>query len=318
MIPADDLAGWLDVAAKRMDQVLREAVHASGDPFLTAASTHLLDAGGKRLRPRLVLLAAQYGERNRPGVPRAAAVVELIHVASLYHDDVADAAATRRGVPSANSRWGERTAVLVGDWLAARAALLGATLGRDSVADQAHTLTRLVRGQMREAAGHDSEQHYLEVVADKTASLFALAARLGARAAGAPAATVQALGEYGEALGIAFQLADDLLDLHSPSLPDLRSGVHTLPVLRALRERGGHATQLRQLLADGPVRDPAARAAAAALLRRSSAIDSTRAEIERYTHRAEAALRSVPPNGAAEPLTDLCRSVAARGEAEAA
>ena len=318
----DALAEWVAEATERMDRLIRDDIAVSGDPFLTATATHLLDAGGKRLRPLLVLLAAQYGDRERPGVVPAAAVVELVHLASLHHDDVVDRSATRRGVDSVNRRWGNHTAVLVGDYLVARAAMLGAALGRESVADQAHTLTRLVRGQLREAtgatAGQDPEQHYLEVVADKTASLFALAARLGARAGGAPPAVTRALGDYGEALGIAFQLADDLLDLSAkPEHADLRSGVHTMPVLRALRERGSDAARLRRILARGPVHDPGERATAAALLLRSAAVATTRAEVERYADRAGAALRAIPPSAATEALADLSRRVVARVVARA-
>ncbi|WP_248963424.1 polyprenyl synthetase family protein [Sphaerisporangium perillae] len=247
-ISDDTLAAWTRRSLADVDDLLRSTLHSPGDPFLTTVATHLLAAGGKRLRPALVLLAARFGDHDHPHVVRAAAAVELMHVASLYHDDVMDEAPTRRGVPSVNARWSNRVAILAGDYLVARASELAAPLGADAVEEQARMLTRLVTGQLREtveAGRHpDPERYYMSVIADKTAALFTLATRLGARASGAPAGTATALGAYGEALGIAFQLSDDLLDLAEPTArtgkpanADLREGVATLPVLRAIRPR---------------------------------------------------------------------------------
>ncbi|MFC4536165.1 polyprenyl synthetase family protein [Sphaerisporangium dianthi] len=261
VISDDALAAWTRRSLAGVDELLRSTLHNPRDPFLTTVATHLLDAGGKRLRPTIALLAGRFGDPGHPHVPRAAAAVELMHVASLYHDDVMDEAPIRRGVPSVNARWGNRVAILAGDYLVAKAGELAAPLGAAALETQARMLTRLVTGQLHETAGagrrDDPERYYMGVIADKTAALFALAAGLGARASGAPDEAVDALEAYGEALGIAFQLSDDLLDLSEPtaragkpSNADLRQGVATLPLLRALaprRARGpGRTSTTRQ------------------------------------------------------------------------
>ena len=214
-------------------------------PFVTEAASHLLDAGGKRFRPLLVLLAAEAGEH--PGVDEvvtAACVVEITHVGSLYHDDVMDEAALRRGSPSANARWDNLVAILTGDFLFAKSSELTARLGADAVRIQAETFTRLVEGQILETVepGPDEDPlaHYLEVVAGKTGSLIATSARYGARFGGASPEVEEALAAYGEIVGSAFQLSDDIIDIASDSAEsgktpgtDLREGVPTLPVLMA-------------------------------------------------------------------------------------
>ena len=214
-------------------------------PFVTEAASHLLDAGGKRFRPLLVLLAAEAGDH--PGVDdvvTAACVVEITHVGSLYHDDVMDEAALRRGSPSANARWDNLVAILTGDFLFAKSSELTALLGADAVRIQAETFTRLVEGQILETVepGPDEDPlaHYLEVVAGKTGSLIATSARYGARFGGATPEVEEALAAYGEIVGSAFQLSDDIIDVASDSVEsgktpgtDLREGVPTLPVLMA-------------------------------------------------------------------------------------
>src|SRR4051812_21017650 len=167
---------------------LREAVK-SDDPFISEASRHLVEAGGKRFRPMVVLMAAQFGNPDSVGVVPAAVVVELTHLATLYHDDVMDEAPLRRGAPSANARWDNTVAILTGDFLFARASKILADLGPDAVRIQARTFERLVTGQIRETAGarpgEDRVRHYLDVVADKTGSLIATSGRFGAMMAGA-------------------------------------------------------------------------------------------------------------------------------------
>ncbi|MET8141239.1 polyprenyl synthetase family protein [Sphaerisporangium sp. NPDC005288] len=248
VISDDALAAWTRRSLAGVDELLRSTLRNPRDPFLTTVATHLLNAGGKRLRPTVVLLAARFGDPAHPHVVRAAAAVELMHVASLYHDDVMDEAPVRRGAPSVNARWGNRVAILAGDYLVAKAGELAAPLGAAALEAQARMLTRLVTGQLRETVGagrgDDPERYYMSVIADKTAALFALAAGLGARASGATDQAAGALEAYGEALGIAFQLSDDLLDLSEPtaragkpSNADLRQGVATLPLLRALASR---------------------------------------------------------------------------------
>ena len=237
-----------------VEALLRDAVK-SDYPFVTETSRHLVDAGGKRFRPLLVLLAAQFGDPAAPGVLPAAVVVELTHLATLYHDDVMDEALVRRGTISANARWSNTIAILTGDFLFSRASDLLADLGPEAVRIQARTFERLVQGQIREttgpSAGADPLDYYLQVVADKTGSLIATSARFGAMFAGAPESVIEVMIRYGERIGVAFQLSDDLLDITSDDTTtgvdgsvtdfgktpgtDLREGVTTLPVLHARR-----------------------------------------------------------------------------------
>ncbi|WP_240496490.1 polyprenyl synthetase family protein, partial [Streptomyces torulosus] len=249
-LSARDQALEADVQAglAAVEEGLLEATK-SEVPFIQEAAQHLLRAGGKRFRPLLVMLAAQFGDPYAPGVVPSAVVVELTHLATLYHDDVMDEAEVRRGVPSANARWGNSLAVLTGDFLFARASHVLADLGPDAVRIQAEAFERLVTGQILETAGprdgRDPIDHYLDVLGGKTGSLVAVAGRLGALMAGADETVVDILTQYGERLGVAFQLADDVLDIASDSHEsgktpgtDLREGVPTMPVLR-LRERAG-------------------------------------------------------------------------------
>src|SRR5690606_20254293 len=208
------------------------------------AAQHLILAGGKQFRPLVTLLAGHLADPGSPQLIRAATVVELTHLATLYHDDVMDQAQVRRGAPSANARWSNSVAILVGDYLFARAADLAAELGTEAVRIQARTFARLVHGQIAETVGPrgaDRVQHYLQVIVDKTGSLIATSARFGGMFGGAEPAVVEALARFGETIGVAFQLSDDLLDIasdrsESGKTPgtDLREGVPTLPVLYAL------------------------------------------------------------------------------------
>ena len=214
------LAGQLRTALEAVEGRLRGVVTA-GHPLLQASATHLAEAGGKRFRPLLALLAAHFGDPAAEAAVEAALVVELTHLGSLYHDDVMDEAAVRRGAPSANSRWTNTVAILTGDYLFARASDVVADLGIEAVQIQARTFARLVEGQIAETAGpvdgEDEVAHHLRVVADKTGSLIAASARLGALVAGAPAGDVDTLARYGEVVGVAFQLSDDLIDVLSES-----------------------------------------------------------------------------------------------------
>ena len=225
----------------RVESALHEAV-SHADPLVDVASRHLVDAGGKRLRPALTLLAAQLGAGTTDAVVKAAVAVELTHLASLYHDDVMDSAPMRRGTPAAHAVWGNSVAILTGDVLFARASRLVAELGPAAVLIQAETFERLCLGQLHETvgpdAGADPLEHYLGVLADKTASLISTAARYGALFAGAATEHVEIVARYGHKVGIAFQLADDVIDLASDGgqtgkTPgtDLRERVPTMPVL---------------------------------------------------------------------------------------
>ena len=306
-----------------VERRLRSAVH-SGDPLIAEAAAHLIDAGGKRFRPLLVAMASHFGDPAAEEVTDAAVVVELTHLATLYHDDVMDEADVRRGAPSANSRWGNSIAILVGDFLFARAADTAAKLGVEAVRIQAETFARLVHGQIAETVGPrdtDPVAHYLRVIEAKTGSLIATSARFGALYAGARPEHVDALANYGELMGIAFQLSDDLLDIASESTQsgktpgtDLREGVPTLPVLYALAsdDRAPDEVRLREILAAGPVTDPDLHAEALGLLRESEALKHARETVRGYAEQARAQLSGLPPVTARAALESLCDFIADR------
>jgi heptaprenyl diphosphate synthase len=302
---------------------LREAVTAA-DPVLGDAARHLVEAGGKRFRPLLVALAAQFGDPALPLVRRAAVVVELTHLATLYHDDVMDEAPVRRGSPSANTRWGNAIAILTGDYLFARAADIAADLGPEAVRIQARTFARLVHGQIAETVGprdEDPVRHYLRVITDKTGSLIGTSARFGAMFSGGPQSTVDALAGYGDTIGVAFQLSDDVLDIASESREsgktpgtDLREGVPTLPVLYALADDAtdASAVRLRGILAGGPVTDEALVDEALDLLRDSPALKRARETVRGYAERARTGLADLPATPARRALESLADFIADR------
>ncbi|MFZ0873288.1 MAG: polyprenyl synthetase family protein, partial [Pseudonocardiaceae bacterium] len=274
------LRAVLEHGLTQVEELLHREVQ-SEFRFLTEASLHLVDAGGKRFRPLFTLLAGQFGPDNgRPqDVVRAAAVVELVHLATLYHDDVMDEATMRRGAVSANARWDNTVAILTGDFLFAHASRMVADLGPDAVRIIACTFAELVTGQMREtmgpAEGADPVAHYLAVISEKTGSLIATAGRYGAMFSGAPQERIDALRRFGEKIGTVFQISDDIIDIASPSTEsgktpgtDLREGVRTLPMLYALADGGPGVDRLRVLLA-GPLTDDTLISEALWLLRES-------------------------------------------------
>jgi heptaprenyl diphosphate synthase len=305
------------------ESLLREGV-ASTDPLVTEAAQHLTTAGGKRFRPLLVALGGHFGDPRAPNLAPAAAVVELTHQATLYHDDVMDEAPVRRGAPSAHSRWSNSIAILVGDYLFACAADLAADLGPEAVRVQARTLSRLVHGQIAETVGPrgvDPVNHYLRVVADKTASLISTAARFGGMFSGAGPAATEALASFGEAIGVAFQLSDDLLDIASDRAEsgktpgtDLREGVPTLPVLYALGSGDADAgsVRLRQILAGGAVTDEAQLVEALELLRESAALKRARETVRWQAEHARSQLAPLPDTPARQALASLCDTVVDR------
>jgi len=290
----------------RMDEV-EKALHGhveSEAPFVTEAARHLMEAGGKRFRPLLCFLAAETGDAAAEGVLTAACVVELTHLASLYHDDVMDEAALRRGAESANARWDNHVAILTGDFLFSKSSELTASLGAEAVLIQAQTFTRLVEGQILETLGpgpdDDPLEHYLRVVAGKTGSLIATSARYGAMFAGAPEEVVDALTSYGEKVGVAFQLSDDILDIASESSEsgktpgtDLREGVPTLPVLIASKSADPADARLLELLA-GDLTDDALHAEALGLLRAHPAMAAARDYVASEANEAKRLLGVVP------------------------
>ncbi|HEX6468692.1 MAG TPA: polyprenyl synthetase family protein [Streptosporangiaceae bacterium] len=295
----------------------------SEDALLAEASKHLMEAGGKRFRPMLVLLASHFGDPAVPGVIVAAVVVELTHLATLYHDDVMDEAVLRRGEASANSRWTNTVAILTGDYLFARASDLLADLGPEAVRIQARTFSRLVRGQIQETIGPaqdaDPLKHYLQVVADKTASLIATSGQFGALLAGAPPHVVDTITSAGEKIGVAFQLSDDILDIASESEKsgktpgtDLREGVHTLPVLHVLASSEGRDARLRELLTEADLSDDALHAEALGLLRAHPAMERARADLRRWAEDARTELLTLPDVPARAAFESLCDYVVSR------
>jgi len=258
------LARALDDGLEQIEQGLERELKFSED-IADAVARYLFSAGGKRIRPLLMLLTAQWGEGINEKVIRAAQVIELTHLATLYHDDVMDEAAQRRGVAAAQTVWGNSVAILAGDLLFARAGSLVGSMGQQAITLQAATFERLCLGQMRETVGPKPGQepiaHYLSVLSDKTGSLIALASEFGIRMSGGSENLVPPARKFGEKIGIAFQLVDDVIDLAAkgsgtgkPPGTDVRRGVTTLPMLylQELADAGdSEASALLQRLARG-------------------------------------------------------------------
>jgi heptaprenyl diphosphate synthase len=304
-----------------VESKLRDEVK-SADAFVNEAATHLVAAGGKRFRPLVTLLASQFGDPAAPGVVPAAVVVELTHLATLYHDDVMDEAVLRRGTDTVNSRWGNSIAILTGDFLFARASDILADLGPEAVRLQARTFERLVHGQLRETIGptetEDAVEHYLRVLVDKTGSLIGTSARFGALLSGASAAETELLTQWGERIGVAFQLSDDLLDVagdpaDSGKLPgtDLREGVPTLPVLLLRRANRSEDASLLATLAGG-VADDAELAGVLAELRTHPVMAEAREVTAGWAEDARSTLAALPDNEVRAALGSLCDFVVTR------
>jgi len=326
-VPDPDLAERLGVRLAYVEERLRDSVtHA--DELANTTSRHLVDAGGKRLRPLLALLTAELGESARPEVIDAAVVVELTHLATLYHDDVMDSAPLRRGAPAAHEVWGNSVAILTGDLLFARASVTVAGLGPEAVRWQAETFERLCLGQLHETVGprpdEDPVQHYLQVLSDKTASLIATSARFGARYAGCRPEIVEIVANFGEKVGVAFQLADDVIDLTSDGAltgktpgTDLREGVPTMPVL-LLRSHVAASDQpsagdlaLLELL-DSDLTSDEALAGAVAALRDHPVVAETRAQAVAWAQDAVAELVPLPDGPVKDALVAFAESLVDR------
>lgn len=306
---ADAALAELLTARLAMVEERLQGVVTYADRLADTASRHLVNAGGKRLRPLLTLLAAQLGDGARPEVIDAAVVCELTHLATLYHDDVMDSAPLRRGAPSAHEVWGNSVAILTGDLLFARASTTVAGLGPEAVRIQASTFERLCLGQLHETVGPDEGEdpvaHYLQVLADKTGSLVATSGRFGAMFAGCSPAVVRILTEFGEKVGVAFQLADDVIDLTSDAEvtgktpgTDLRERVPTMPVL-LLRERvraaGADPADMALLeLLDGDLSSDEALAETVARLREHAVVGETRVLAQRWAREAADVLAPLP------------------------
>ena len=302
----------------KVEDLLRS--HIKGKyPLVEETSGHLAAAGGKRLRPLLTLIASQFGDPTRYEVIQAAVAAELTHLATLYHDDVMDDALLRRGVESANSRWGNTVAILTGDYLFAKCSALLAILGPEAVRLQAQTFERLVIGQIMETQGPDADQdpleHYLQVVADKTGSLIATSARYGALFSGASAAVTDTVTEFGEKIGIAFQLADDVIDISSESKDsgktpgtDLREGIPTLVTLRVMASGNPKDRELQELL-KGPIESATVVTEVLVALRSHPALEESREQLLKIASEARVALGPLPICDATAALFSLCDAV---------
>lgn len=290
-------------------------------PLVSEAGAYLLSAGGKRFRPMLVLLGGHFGDPTDPRLVPLAVAVELTHLASLYHDDVIDEADSRRGIPSVNARWNNTVAILAGDFLFARASAIAAGLGTDVSRLLAATIGRVCEGQIREvqAAGRleIDEADYMAVIERKTASLIATSCQVGGLLAGAPSEVVEGLGRFGLALGLAFQLSDDIMDLvadqstlgKEPGV-DLREGVLTLPVILALRE-SEHRDELRRLLrSEQP--DEGSLRRVVEIVRGDGALGRAREAVSREVRRALLEAEGLPEGSAREALLHLAEYLAVR------
>jgi len=320
----EEFAQWVFDRGDRVEARLHDAVQS---PYclVTEASHYLIDAGGKRFRPSLVIAAGGLGLASgqiwEEALLSAATVVELTHVASLYHDDVMDEAELRRGIPTAQKQYGNSVAIMIGDYMLAKSSLIGSGLGADFVAWQAQTLARLVQGQVAELRGPapdvDPLDHYLQVVSDKTAALIAASVRYGAMFSGQSADQIEALTAYGEQLGMAFQVADDLLDIvgvgeESGKQPgtDLREGVATLVPLLIKRANRPEDARLLDLLS-APVAEPDI-PEALSLLRVHPAVDEARTQVRHWADQAESHLAGFPDTAPTRALKILCEQAVVR------
>ena len=315
---APALEATLVVQMAQVEALLKS--HTKSDyPFVDETAHHLVAAGGKRLRPLLTLLTAQFGDSTRQQVIAAAVACEITHLATLYHDDVMDEAPLRRGVESANMRWNNTIAILTGDFLFAKSSDLLADLGAEAVRLQARTFERLVIGQIMETQGpnpgQDPLEHYLKVVADKTGSLIAASARYGGMVSGAPVDITDTVTLFGEKIGIAFQLADDVIDIASESNQsgktpgtDLREGVLTLVTLNVMKSTDIVDRELQKLLS-APIVDETIVQQVLSRLRSHKALDESREQLHNMARQARLALGPLPVCDATGALMSLCDAV---------
>ena len=314
---AEDLSNGL----AQVEELL--STHIQGEyPLVEETSRHLVLAGGKRLRPLLVLLTSQLGPERGANVFKAAVACELTHLGTLYHDDVMDEAALRRGVTSANYRWGNAVAILTGDYLFAKTSALLAEVGPEAVLLQALTFERLVIGQIQETQGpldgEDPMTHYMKVVANKTASLISTSARFGAMLSGADPRITETVTQFGELIGTAFQLADDILDIASESVQsgktpgtDLKEGIPTLVTLLARNSDDPADADLKEILT-GPITDDALLQQTLLRLRNHKAMDQARERLASIANQAELLLVDIPDSKAKSALASLINTIIER------
>lgn len=304
---------------ERVEALLSDAT-SYAEKTIAEPASHLAAAGGKRLRPMLTLMTSLLGDGVNDDVRTAAVIVELTHLATLYHDDVMDSATMRRGAPAAHELWGNTVAILTGDLLFAKASQLVAELGPEALRIHAETFERLCLGQLHEtigpSEGADRIAHYLDVLAGKTGSLIATSARYGALFGGAPAEVVEAMAEFGEKVGIAFQIADDVIDLSADAEvtgknpgTDLREGVDTMPVLLLRRDEVAgtldeDGRRVLELLEEDLESDERL-GRAVALLRTHPVVDETREMARAWANDAIAELDGVPAGELRDTLRDF-------------
>jgi heptaprenyl diphosphate synthase len=316
-----DLIKSIQAGLENVETALLEAVTHT-DPVANVTSRHLLEAGGKRLRPVLVLLGASLGDATKDEVVKAAVVVELTHLATLYHDDVMDRAPMRRGVPTAHEVWGNSVAILTGDLLFARASQIVSRLGGKALTLQADTFERLCLGQLHETLGpqdgEDPIEHYLQVLADKTGSLIAASAELGVVYGDGPDEYREPLRVYGEKVGVAFQLIDDVIDIlsdESGKTPgtDLRAGVPTLPtlLLRAQVATDPKAQELVEII-DAGLEEDVQLAKAVELLRAHPALEEAYQTAKQWADDAVLALAPLPDSPVKDALRVFAEAVVER------
>jgi len=310
-------------------ELLLESELGFADQLADVTARYLFEAGGKRVRPALALLTAQLGDGAAEEIIRVAAAIEITHLASLYHDDVMDEADLRRNVPSAHKVWGNSVAIITGDLLFARASKLIASLGEDALTMQADTFERLCLGQLHETAGprdgEDPVEHYLQVLADKTGSLIGSAAESGIRFSGADQSFIPIMREYGERVGVAFQLIDDVIDLtQDPAVTgkeagtDIKAGVATLPMLLLKREAAAGDRDAAALVerieqwASSQVGENAGEPSPVAELREHAVTERTREEAKRWAAAAIDVIDPVPAGPVKRALVEFANRVTER------
>ncbi|MFM6977233.1 MAG: polyprenyl synthetase family protein [Micrococcales bacterium] len=314
------LLNQIEQSLESVEVELQKATENS-DKIVQQAARHLVDAGGKRVRPVLTLITSLLGDGATKDVIDAAAVVELTHLATLYHDDVMDDAPTRRGVPTAQHVYGNSVAILVGDLLLARASRIGVALGIEAIELQARTFERLCIGQLNETIGAKAEddpiEHYIQVLADKTGSLISASATLGAMLGNAPSEYLKPLGEFGEKVGVAFQLIDDVIDISeagpSGKTPgtDLRAGVPTMPVLLLRKKTDEKSQQLLELI-DGDLTSDEQLAKVVRLLREHEVAEEAYQEAIRWANEAITAIDCLPDGQTKRALIHFAEAVIKR------
>jgi octaprenyl-diphosphate synthase len=322
--PHDRMAAYLNVDMTAVNDLIRDRMASEHAPRIPEVTAHLVEAGGKRLRPMLTLAAARLCGYDGPYHVHLAATVELIHTATLLHDDVVDESAQRRGRPTANLLWDNKSSVLVGDYLFARSfQLMTETNNMRVLAILANASATIAEGEVLQLTAAQNlatdEGIYLQVVRGKTAALFSAATQVGGVIAAAPDAQVQALFDYGDALGIAFQIVDDLLDYQGdPNATgknigdDFRERKLTLPVIKAIAKGDAAERAFWTRTIEKGKQEDGDLEHALSLLNAHGTLDETKAEALAWAEQAKTALNTLPDHELTQMLRDLADYVVAR------